>query len=283
MRAGYLEGLLKYRRLTIMAQFYDTHCHLYMEQFGNEIDQIIKNTQDQGVGNILIPGIDIETSKAAIALAEKYENIFAAVGVHPHDAEGVSTHWQEQLITLSSHPKVVAIGEIGLDFYRNYSPAEIQKEVFQTQLEIALQVHKPVIIHERDSALQIWEILSQYTDQFINAFENEWGVFHSFGSTLEYAQKTIQHQCLLGISGPITYKTANQKRDIVAKVPLTKILLETDAPYLTPHPHRGKRNSPEYIPYIAEKIAEVKECDIEEVRDITSSNADRLFTWRSTP
>jgi TatD DNase family protein len=264
-----------------MTTFSDTHCHLYMEHFGNELEQVLKNSRDQGVGNILVPGIDIKTSKAAIQLAECYENIYAAVGVHPHDADSVSTDWQVELVSLASHPKVVAIGEIGLDFYRKYSPADIQKTVFQAQLEIALQVHKPVILHERDSAEQIWEILSQYTTRFSNEFENEWGVFHSFGSTLEYAEKAIKHNLLLGISGPLTYKTAHLKRDIVAKTALEKLLLETDAPYLTPHPHRGKRNSPEYIPFIAEKIAEIKECKIEQVRDITSSNADRIFSWSS--
>jgi TatD DNase family protein len=283
MCSGYIEGLLENRRLGIMATFYDTHCHLYMNHFSDDLDQVLQDARNQDVGYILVPGIDIQTSKAAIALADKYDNVFAAVGVHPHDAKSVEPNWEDQIINLSAHPKVVAIGEIGLDFYRNYSPADIQYEIFQAQLELALRVNKPVIIHERDSAEKIWKILSQYVERFIHAFTDEWGVFHSFGSTMEYANKAIENKLLLGVSGPITYKTAQDKCTIFSEVPLANILLETDAPYLTPHPYRGNRNSPEYIPIIAEKIAELKKCEITEVRDITSTNADRLFTWRSTP
>ncbi|MBI9047786.1 MAG: TatD family hydrolase [Anaerolineaceae bacterium] len=264
-----------------MTSFYDTHCHLYMKHFGNEVDQVVQNTWNEGVSNILVPGIDIQTSKTAIKLAEKYEYVYAAVGIHPHDADSVPSDWQEQLIQLSAHPKVVAIGEIGLDFYRNYSPADIQKEIFQSQLEIALQVQKPIIFHERNSALEIWQILENFTERFISTFNKEWGVFHSFGSTMEFAMRAIENKLMIGVSGPITYKTAHEKRNVIAALPLTSLLLETDAPYLTPHPHRGKRNSPEYIPIIAEKISELKQCKIEDVGNITSSNADRLFSWRS--
>jgi TatD DNase family protein len=264
-----------------MTFFCDTHCHLTLDAYQEDLEFVIEGARNHEVKKILVPGIDLESSRAAIKLANQFEFIYAAIGVHPHDAQYWKHHWCNELKEMASNPKVVAIGEIGLDFYRNYSPPAIQKYVFQVQLEIALELKLPVILHERNSADEMWPMILNATEQFTPNFQDVWGVLHSFSGTLAYAQKAICHGLLIGISGPVTYTKAVEKQQMTMELPLDRILLETDGPYLPPHPFRGKRNLPQYIPIIAEKIAQLKQCPIEQVRDVTTSNANSLFFWRS--
>jgi TatD DNase family protein len=254
-----------------------------MDQYADDLESVLTESQHQGVKNILVPGIDLESSRAAIKLADQHANIYAAVGIHPHDAQQWTPDSRQQLIELAAHPKVVAIGEIGLDYYRNFSPQDIQKTVLRSQLEIALAVKKPVIFHERESADALWQIIKDFSTAFMETFNVEWGVFHSFSGSLSYALRAIEHRLMIGVSGPITYKNALEKQDNVTQLPLETMLLETDGPYLPPHPFRGKRNLPQYIPLIAEKIAALKNCEIEQVRNITTANANKIFSWGYAP
>ena len=264
-----------------MSHYCDTHCHLYMDAYASDLQQVIEDAWNQNVKTIVVPGIDLQTSRQAIELAEKYEPLYAAIGVHPHDAQNWKPNWHSELLSMAKHPKVVAIGEIGLDYYRNYSPRDIQQQVLQDQMVIALETGKPVIFHERDSAQDLWKFIDTMASDFKETFNRPWGVLHSFSSSLEYAYLAMETQLFMGISGPVTYKNALNKQNNVRELPLSAMVLETDGPYLPPHPYRGKRNVPQYIPIIAEKIAQLKACTLEEVRDITTDNANSLFFWRS--
>jgi TatD DNase family protein len=264
-----------------MTYFCDTHCHLYMDAYAQDLDQVLEDARNHNVQRIVVPGVNLESSRQAIALAEKYECLYAAVGVHPHDAQYWQPGWKQEFIAMAKHPKVVAIGEIGLDYYRNFSPQAIQLHVYQQQLDIALESQKPVIFHERESAADMWKLIKARAAEFTETFQNNWGVLHSFSSTLQYALMALEYRLYLGISGPVTYKNAFEKQHIIDQMPLDAMLLETDGPYLPPHPHRGQRNEPQFIPIIAEKIAQLKQCSIDQVCEITTSNTNSLFFWRS--
>jgi TatD DNase family protein len=252
-----------------------------MAAYQEDLEFVITEARNHQVNKILVPGIDLISSRKAIQLAEQHDFIFAAVGVHPHDAKYWEPDWLDQLSDMADHPKVVAIGEIGLDYYRNYSPAAIQEQVFQELLDLALTKKMPVILHERNSAQEMWPMIQRVADDFLESFQGDWGVLHSFSGTLKAAQDAIACGLLIGISGPVTYANALEKQQMTQQLPLNKLLLETDGPYLTPIPFRGKRNLPQYIPIIAAKIAQLQQCPLEQVRDSTTSAANSLFFWRS--
>jgi len=254
-----------------------------MNAYHEDLESVINEARNHEVRKILVPGIDLKSSRAAIQLAEQYEGIYAAVGVHPHDAKEWEADWLPQFDEMANHPKVMAIGEIGLDFYRNLSPPDIQKKVFQMQLELSIKKNLPVILHERNSADELWPMLKNMVDSNSTALLANWGVLHSFSGPSHFAQAAIQIGLLIGISGPVTYANAVEKQQMTVDIPLEKMILETDGPFLSPHPFRGKRNLPQYIPLIAEKIANLKQCSLEQVRDTTTINANSLFIWRSDP
>ena len=218
-----------------MAQYCDTHCHLYMDAYASDLQQVIDDAWNQQVQTIIVPGINLDTSRQAIALAEQFDHLYAAVGVHPHDAQRWQTDWYTELRELAKHPKVVAIGEIGLDYYRDFSPRDTQRQVLQHQLEIALECGKPVIFHERESAQDLWDMIDSMASDFINTFQRQWGVLHSFSSPLEYALRAIDQKLFLGISGPVTYKNAIAKQNVVCQLPLQSMLLETESAAIHPH------------------------------------------------
>lgn len=262
--------------------FTDTHCHLNFDSFSNDIDQVIQQALHNNVKMVLVPGLDIETSKQAIRLAENHKIVFAAVGFHPNDLSS----WQdeesiEELYKLAQHHKVVGIGEIGLDYYRNYSPKQRQLKAFQAQLILAEELQKPVIIHNRNSHDDILRMMNEWHTNIDpkNKLFRCPGVLHSFDGSLEFARNAVEMNFYLGISGPITYKNANDKRETIRSIPIEKLLLETDAPFLSPHPHRGKRNEPSYIPIIAKKLTEVKNYDLADVARVTTQNSINLFSW----
>ncbi|MBN2048533.1 MAG: TatD family hydrolase [Anaerolineaceae bacterium] len=265
-----------------MLQFTDTHCHLNLDSFNEDLGDVIRRAGEQNLYRIMIPGIDLEICRSAIQFSEIFDQCYAAVGIHPNDA----TLWDEstlpELRKLAAHPKVRAIGEIGLDYYRDRAPADRQRAILRDQLDLAAEVNLPVIIHIREAMRDAYEILFAWQEHLAaegHPLATLPGVLHSFPGTFEDAKPALDHHFMIGISGPVTFKKAVEKHDLAANLPLDAILLETDAPFMTPKPHRGKRNEPAYIPYIAEKIADLRETTIDEIAAHTALNAQRFFRW----
>lgn len=261
----------------------DTHCHLDFDLFTPDREAVIARARQAGVDRILNPGIDLESSRAALELAEKYDIVYAAVGVHPNE----STTWDgdtlRTLRELASHPKVVAIGEIGLDYYRDRAPRDLQQKVFQEQLMLAAELSLPVVIHNRQASDDVMEILKEWQVELMGAnvlLAEHPGVLHSFSASEQAAHEAIGLNFYIGITGPVTFKNAPDLQQLVAHIPLDRLLIETDAPFLTPHPHRGERNEPAYVRFVAEKIAELHNLPVEMVSNSTSINAGRLFHWK---
>jgi TatD DNase family protein len=264
----------------------DTHCHLNFDLFDGDRDEVVARARQAGVERIVNPGVDLETSRSAIRLANQYPEVYAAVGVHPNDILDWDEGLLDQIKELAGNPKVVAIGEIGLDYYREKSPHDLQKQVFLQQLELATELDLPVIIHSRNASPEQPQAI-----QDILAILEKWqagqgrlpsppGVLHSFSSDLDSARKAIKLNFLIGITGPVTFRNAPGLRRLVEGLPLEALLIETDAPFLTPHPFRGKRNEPGFVKLVAEKLAEIHNLPTEEVARITKNNAGRLFRWR---
>ncbi|MDP2965683.1 MAG: TatD family hydrolase [Pelolinea sp.] len=261
----------------------DTHCHLYMQDFDNDIEEVVNEAYAGGVRKILIPGIDLETSHQSIILSEKYpECLYAAIGIHPNYSAGVDQFAIETLESLVDHPKVVAIGEIGLDFYREKVSVEVQIAVLQKMLDISKKSGKPICIHNRNSDAEIISLLDDwYTDLLCSqsSLAAHPGVFHSFSGSEIISKWALAHNFYLGISGPATFLKSQELQKIIAEIDIAHLIIETDAPFLCPHPYRGKRNEPQYVRFIAEKIAEIKKMELSEVITKTSENANNLFDW----
>jgi len=251
----------------------DTHTHLDFPEFDSDREQVIVRAATAGVGAIVNVGADLASSQAAVALAEAHPQIYAAVGVHPHDAKTLTDEVLKELGDLASHSKVVAVGEIGLDFYRHLSPRDKQGQAFDQQLALASDVGKPVIIHDREAHKEVMAILRRWAE----GCQQPVGVLHCFSGDLTMAREAIELGFYISIAGPVTFDNARRLRELVRQLPLEKLLIETDCPYLTPHPYRGKRNEPAYVQFVAQEIARVKELLLEEVACITSDNAQALF------
>jgi TatD DNase family protein len=261
----------------------DTHCHLDFKAFNKDREEVIERAFQAGIVRILIPGIDLSSSYSAIKLAEEYENVFAAVGVHPNSALTWDNNTVDRIFELVEHPKVVAIGEIGLDYYRDRAPKTLQRDIFNKQLEIAIDLRLPVIIHNRESSEDLLGILEEkYNNDLVQEKKlvNGLGVLHSFSGDERDAQRAVEIGFYIGITGPVTFKKADRLRSVVSNVPLNRILIETDAPFLTPHPYRGKRNEPAHVRFVAGKIAEIRDLSLARIAELTTANADRLFNWR---
>ncbi|MDR3574743.1 MAG: TatD family hydrolase [Anaerolineaceae bacterium] len=265
-----------------MPRLIDTHCHLNLNLFQNDLANVLARAWENGIERILIPGIDLETSRRAVELCENDPKLFAAVGFHPSEARAWDQNSRGLLIELAKHPKVVAVGEIGLDYYRDRAHRDLQIEVFLEQLEMASNLEKPVIIHNRQAIEDIWPILTEWQAGLVKQgtqTARRPGVLHSYEGTIELALKAVQLNFAIGMGGPVTFRNAPDRQHLASAVPLNGLVLETDAPFLTPHPHRGERNEPAYISLIASKIADLKNKPLEQIAEITSSNADRLFAW----
>jgi len=264
--------------LTLM----DTHCHLDFDRFDEDRNRVIERAEKQGLTRILVPGIDQDSSRAAIDLAEQYEMVYAAVGIHPNSGSAYNSGTRDLLVEFASHPKVVAIGEIGLDFYRQWTPQPLQRKIFREQLEIAADLSLPVVIHDRDAHESVFQELVKWQVQLEkngNELANKTGVLHSYSGNIKQAASVLNAGFYLGITGPVTYKNALDMQEVACYVPQDRLLIETDAPYLTPHPFRGKRNEPSYVYHIAEKIAELRGTSPEQVGRFSSDNANHLFGW----
>ena len=271
----------------------DTHCHLDYQKFDDDREAVIQRAVDAGLTRILIPALHWTSSLAAVKLAQAHPMIYAAVGLHPTDLDSWDESSIENLRNLAqSAKKVVAIGEIGLDYYwvKEADQQVRQREAFQAQLALAKAVSLPVVVHMREAddawvgpaSADLLDILSAWHADLVTAqhpLAERPGVLHSFNGTLETAQKAMSLNFYIGVTGPVTYKNADQKRQVIGQIPLERLLIETDAPFLAPVPQRGKRNEPAFVGYIADKIAEIQSKDPAEIAAVTARNAARLFAW----
>lgn len=250
---------------------FDTHAHLDSKRFNKDRDEVIKRATQEGVDIIINPGADFETSVASCDLAEKYDNIYAAVGVHPHDSKTLDDSMLLLLKSMARKEKVVAIGEIGLDYHYDNSPREIQRKWFREQIRMAKSLQLPIIIHSRDADQEVFDILSE-EDPYETGV-----VLHCFSGSAELAKAYIKKGAYISIAGPLTFKNNKKTTRVVKEVPLERLFIETDAPYLTPEPNRGKRNEPSYVQYVCDKIAQIKEVSYEAVAIQTKKNALKFF------
>ncbi len=268
----------------------DTHCHLDLDKFDNDRDAVVQRASDAGLTRILIPALTLDSSRVAVKLADSHPILFTAIGVHPNDALTWNDETRDGLKKLAAtSKKIVAIGEIGLDYYWNDAPRDVQQKVLKEQLALAEELNLPVIIHLREKgdaehgvcASDLMKILEDWAIRSKSGKEAK-GVLHSFSGSLETAQCAVDLGFYIGVTGPVTYKNADKKRQVIASLPLDRLLIETDAPFLAPIPHRGKRNEPAFVSHIADKIAEVHSRTPQEVAMNTTSNATRLFSWGET-
>lgn len=266
----------------------DTHCHLDFDAYRDDVEQVLDRAREAGVERILIPGIDLASSEKILRLAERHTGVYAAVGVHPNSATQWTSSSGGRLAALAQHSKVVAIGEIGLDYYRDRSPRDLQRQVLGHQLQVAKDLDLPLVIHvrnadrdDRSCIIDIMQTLRAWQEEGqVEGRSDRLGVLHSFSGNVEEARRTIDLGFYVGITGPVTFKNAHKLREVVSSVPLRRLLIETDGPFLTPHPYRGQRNEPAYVKYMAQKIADVRKETVGVVAQTTTENADRLFQWR---
>jgi TatD DNase family protein len=265
--------------------FTDTHCHLDFNAYDNDRDDMLERARQAGINRILNPGIDLPTSQAAVKLAGTYPEVYAAVGVHPNESLTFNGDVYDSLLELASNAsqkKIAALGEIGLDYYRDRAPRDLQREVFGKQLDLAAEMGLPVVIHNRNAMQDTLAILSDWQASLEERrlpLSERPGVLHSFDGDLPSALKAIELNFLIGITGPVTFKNARSLQQLIVDLPIDRLLVETDGPFLTPHPHRGKRNEPAYIPLIVDKIAVLKEQPLTEVAAAVYANARKLFNW----
>ena len=269
-----------------MLAFTDTHCHLNLAQYDSDRETVLNHAWQAGLVLILNPGIDLKTSQEAIKLAKAYpDRIYAAVGIHPNYGNSWTPVTLDALREQAQDSVVVAIGEIGLDYYRQYTAFNQQHTIFETQLKLATELALPVIIHNRESTSDLMDILSNWHRGLVrsgNPLSERPGVLHSYSADLSTAQAAIEMNFYIGISGPVTFTNAPDRKSIIKDLPLESLLLETDAPFLTPHPHRGKRNEPAFIPLIADEIARLHNTNPKRIAEITYANACKLFRLKAS-
>lgn len=247
----------------------DTHSHINFEDYKENFDGFISDLKENDIQNVIIPGVEPSTFDEIISLCEKYEMIYGAIGIHPSEFQTFNENSKEKIYELLKHKKIVAIGEIGLDYHYGADSKEEQKELLRQQLKIAEELQVPVIIHDRESHEDVFEILQNYNLKDV--------IFHCFSGNAEFAKKCINSGYYIAIGGVVTFKNAKDLKEAAKIIPLDKLLLETDAPYLAPVPFRGKLNTPAYLKYIAQEIATLREIDVEEIKKQTTENAKKVF------
>ena len=251
---------------------FDSHAHLNDERFDEDRDELINSLKEKSVDLVVNPGADIETSKSAVELSKKYDFIYAAVGVHPHDVSDLDDTAIDTIRNLAiENNKVVAIGEIGLDYYYDYSPRDSQKEWFKKQILLANELKLPIIIHDRDAHADTFDIIKENKSDEIGC------VLHCYSGSVELAREYIKLGCYISIPGTVTFKNSRKVREVAREIPLDRLFIETDSPYMAPEPHRGKRNDPSLVAFVADKIAQEKGISYEEVCDKTKENAKKFF------
>ena len=249
--------------------YFESHAHYDDERFDEDRDTLLASFPAEGIETVVNASSDIKSSKASIALSEKYPFFYAAVGVHPHEVENITEADIDELRELSKHPKVVAIGEIGLDYYYDLSPRDLQRHWFKRQLELADELKMPVIIHSRDAAQECFDIIKN------SNVRN--GVIHCYSGSAEMAEEYIKTGFYIGVGGSLTFKNNKKGVETVERIPIEKILIETDSPYLAPVPYRGKRNDSRLLKYVVERISQIKNIPENDICKITKNNAQNLF------
>lgn len=249
--------------------YFDTHAHYDSSKFSEDRDEVLRAVFDSGVSLIVDPGDTLERSKNTVALANQYDSIYAAVGVHPEEYETWTADTIDQLRELAGDPKVVAIGEIGLDYYWDTEHKELQKQIFRAQIELALELDLPIIVHDREAHGDCFAIVCEYPQLR--------GVFHCYSGSAEMAKELVKRGWYLGFDGPVTYKNNVKAMEVLTVTPLERIVLETDSPYLSPVPNRGKRNDSRNLPYIAAVVAREKGISVEDAAAITYENGKKLY------
>jgi TatD DNase family protein len=251
----------------------DTHTHLDDTRYEADREATIERARQAGVGAFVTIGCDLTTSRSAVALADSHTDVYASIGVHPHEVKHIGDGWYDDLRRLARHEKVVAYGEIGLDYHYNHSPPQEQRQRFREQVQLARELRLPVVIHTREAQKDTVSILKEEKASEIG------GVFHCFSGDAWLAKDALDLGFYLSFSGILTFANAGMLRDIAKQTPLDRLLIETDCPYLTPIPHRGKRNEPAFVSHVAKQLAVIRpELSVEEIAQVTSDNARRLFT-----
>ncbi|HEY4691640.1 MAG TPA: TatD family hydrolase [Anaerolineae bacterium] len=258
-------------------QLVDTHCHLHWRAFDADRGEVIQRAVDAGVTRMVTIGVDVASSREAVSLAEQHASVYAAVGVHPNDAAGFDRAMLDEIRVLAAHPKVVAIGEIGLDCYWKKTAPDVQARAFEAQIDLAIEIGKPVIIHNRQTTDAILAMLDRKFAQQLKRVTR--GVLHSFFDGVDAAQRAFELGFLIGFSGPVTFKKSHALRELARSVPPDRFVIETDAPFLTPEPRRGRRNEPANVRTIAEYLARERHLAVEKIAWQTTANAARLFGW----
>lgn len=255
--------------------FIDTHVHLNADQYTEDLQQVIDRALEAKVEKMVVVGFDKITIERAMELADSYEFIYVVIGWHPVDAIDCTEEDLQWIEELASHPKVVAIGETGLDYYWDKSPKEVQQQLFRKQIRLAQKLNLPIVIHNREATGDVVKILREENAATVG------GVMHCFSGSVETARECIAMNFMISLGGPVTFKNAKTPKEVAKEIPLEYLLIETDAPYLAPHPYRGKRNEPSYVPLVAEEIARLKGITVEEVAKATTENATKFFKLKA--
>lgn len=253
----------------------DTHAHLTMTEFAADLPEVLERAAAAEVATIICVGVDLPSSRDAVQLAQRYPGVVATVGVHPNEAADLPSGWLEELRALTRMPRVVALGEIGLDYYRRRTERSRQQELFRAQLELARESGLPVVVHNREADADVVEILEEWAGGLPD--QHPRGVLHCFSGDVSLMERCVAAGFYVSFAGPITFRNAGSAPQVAAATPRDRLLVETDAPYLAPHPHRGKRNEPAYVRLVAERMAELRNASLAEVAAVTSENAARLF------
>ncbi|MCD8779495.1 TatD family hydrolase [Mammaliicoccus sciuri] len=249
----------------------DTHVHLNADQYDEDLQEVIDRALEEGIDRMFVVGFDTNTIERTMKLIDQYDFIYGIIGWHPVDAIDCTEERLQWIEELSKHPKIIGIGEMGLDYHWDKSPKDIQKEVFRKQIALAKRVQLPIIIHNREATQDCVDILKEENASEVG------GIMHSFSGSNEIADEILKMNFYISLGGPVTFKNAKQPKEVAQHLPLDRLLVETDAPYLSPHPYRGKRNEPARVKLVAEQIAELRGISYEEVCKATTENAERLF------
>lgn len=254
-----------------MKMFIDTHVHLNADQYEEDLQEVIDRALEAKVERMVVIGFDRKTIERTMQLIEQYDFVYGVIGWHPVDAIDCTQQDLEWIEQLASHPKIVGIGETGLDYYWDKSPKDVQQELFRKQIQLAQKINLPIVIHNRDATGDVVQILREENAASVG------GVMHCFSGSVETARECIAMNFMISLGGPVTFKNARLPKEVATEIALEHLMIETDAPYLAPHPHRGKRNEPAFVPLVAEEIARLKGLTIEEVAQATTANAKNFF------
>lgn len=254
-----------------MKMFIDTHVHLNADQYERDLQEVIDRALEANVEKMVVIGFDRKTIERTMQLIDQYDFVYGVIGWHPVDAIDCTQEDLEWIEQLATHPKIVGIGETGLDYYWDKSPKDVQQALFRKQIQLAQKIKLPIIIHNRDATGDVVQILREENAASVG------GVMHCFGGSVETARECIAMNFMISLGGPVTFKNARLPKEVATEIPLEHLMIETDAPYLAPHPYRGKRNEPAFVPLVAEEIARLKGLTIEEIAQATTTNAKKFF------